>query len=421
MSSNNDIIWTSTEAEAVTGGRSTQDWCASGVSINIDDVRPGDLYIATRDDDLSKVFAAGAVAAVVAVGRHADCPWPLLEVGVVFEALQDLARAARYKTHAHIIAVQSRDARLKIHDVLRRVGSVHEGGRHLSLGLAGVPENIDYGLFGFSPFAQSDIAVITGAASTRCDMLFETMPVHGTVLLDRDSDEFLSLVARAKAAGVQNILSFGHHAQADARIIELFSASNATRVVVKILGKPHSFTLGPDQRFTPAMLAGLLISKITGKTCARAVRSFEADRVHSAIVPGQVSLIDPALQQNLLPEAVFKVTNMIDLGFGRQTAILDNLGNFSQKALCFPKKELAIPKRVDNLNLMYTNKTVGAVRNAHDAIRKNQRQGQLEAISPDVLAPGDFVVFKDIRKHSRAVFSEALRLIPTLKKASNAV
>ena len=39
-------LWTSAEAEAATGGKSTVDWVASGVSIDTRTLQKGDLFVA---------------------------------------------------------------------------------------------------------------------------------------------------------------------------------------------------------------------------------------------------------------------------------------------------------------------------------------------------------------------------------------
>ena len=71
MSDNNTTLWTAADAAAATGGQNTQDWAASGVSIDTRSLAPGDLFIALQGpsfdghDFLAKAFEAGAAAAMV--------------------------------------------------------------------------------------------------------------------------------------------------------------------------------------------------------------------------------------------------------------------------------------------------------------------------------------------------------------------
>ncbi len=411
MSKTNSIIWTSAEASAVTGGTSTREWCATGVSLNAAEIKPGDLYIATKDDDLEHVFSKGAAAAMVSNAAETAGDWPLLKVASVFEALQALAAAGRYKTHGTIVSVPSCKARAAIHDLFIKTVSVYEGGRHFSAGMAGIPEDVEYGLFGSSPAVRPDIAVIANCSATNSDAIFEAMPAHGSAIIHANGDEFLSVVARAKAAGVQNIFIYGTQPHADARICESLQAGNGTRLSINVLGEALSFVVPAHLGSDPAFVAGLLILKLTGKKLSKAIKTFELSFAEETALASSVALLDPAIN----PQAVFRVKNMIDLGFGRQTAVLDGLvhsvQNSVHRALGWPKKDLEIPSRFASLDFVYTSRKFSAVPNAHEAIKARYKNAQIETIAPDVIAPGDFLVFKDMQKQKSAAFSEALRLV----------
>ena len=404
------------EASVITGGTNTQPWKACGVAIAMDELRPGDLYIATQDDDLDSVFVKGAAAVVVSTLPENTQGRAYLKVENVFDALIALGEAGRYRTHATIISVQGTASRAAVLEVLEKSGSVHEGGRHLSLGLASLPEDVEYGLFGLSPSVQPDIAIISNCVTANRDTLFEMMPVGGTVIINADDEAFLSIMARAKAACIQNILTYGR-AESDAQLLEIIAAENGTRLRIRILGEEHVFVLPAGYEFNPVMLAGLAVLKLCGKSLRAALRAFENKAV-SSVLESSVSLIDPALRGRNEPQAVFRVTNMIDLGFGRQTAILDTVAAPSQNGLSFMKKDLAIPRKLASLNFVYTSKKVGVVSNAYDAIREKHgnANANIASIAPDVISPGDFLVFRDVRTSPKAIFSEALRLVPDFAK-----
>ncbi|MCK5284671.1 MAG: hypothetical protein KAJ86_03700 [Alphaproteobacteria bacterium] len=409
MSETESIIWTSGEAAIVTGGMSTHEWYATGVSLNASEIKPGDLYIATPDDNLEEVFHKGAVAAMVSKTLDIEGDWPLLKVASVFEALQSLAAAGRYKTHGMIVSVPSCTARQVVHDLLIKTASVYEGGRHLSVGLAGIPEDIEYGLFGSSPAVKPDITVIANCAATNSDVLFEAMPAYGSVIINADSDAFLSTVARAKAAGVQNIFTYGSRDDfADACIQESVQVNNGMRMSVNILGEELSFVAPLGMGTDPAFVAGFLVLKITGQKLSKVVKALEISSMESKLFTGDVSLIDPIMNKER--QAVFRIKNMIDLGFGRQTAVLDGLVHSVHKVLGWPMRGLEIPSRFSSLDLVYTSKKFATVLNAHEVIKDHYKNAQIEEIAPDVVAPGDFLVFKDRKEQKLAIFSEALRL-----------
>jgi UDP-N-acetylmuramoyl-tripeptide--D-alanyl-D-alanine ligase len=413
------ILWTSAEAAAVTGGTNTRDWHATGVAISMEDLQPGDLYFATRDDDLEEVFKKGAAAVALAGGTGSDKDWPVLKVSDAYEALQSLAGAGRYRTHSTIIAVQGRAARQDVYALLRCAAPVHEGGRHLSLGLAALPDNVEYGLFSASPAVRPDIAVITNCAASHRDTLFETMPSSGTVIINADDEDHLHIVARARAAGVRRIMTYGRHAYADARLCDCVRADNGSRVTANILGEEISFLLSKEFSGHEALIPALLILKLTDKSLSAALRAFEQAHGLFSSFEGAVTLIDPALRrQQVGPQAVFKITNMIDWGLGRQTAMLDNFTSPLSGSVSLCKKDLAIPRKLASLDFVYTSRDLKAVPDAHTAIRERHRNVKLEPIVPAVLAPGDFLVFKQVWNSSKAAFSEALRLVPA-KKTEN--
>ena len=102
------VIWSRAEAEAATGGTSTGDWAATGVSIDTRSLASGDLFVALKDardghDFVADALAKGASAALVdhrPEGVAADAP--LLVVPDVRQGLEMLAKAARARFLASV-------------------------------------------------------------------------------------------------------------------------------------------------------------------------------------------------------------------------------------------------------------------------------------------------------------------------------
>ena len=120
-------LWTAADAVAATGGKTTGDWQAGGVSIDTRTIRPGDLFVAlkaARDghDFVAQALAKGAAAALV-THRPADVAEdaPLLIVPDVLRALEDLGRAARARTKARVIAVTGSVGKTSTKEMLRCV------------------------------------------------------------------------------------------------------------------------------------------------------------------------------------------------------------------------------------------------------------------------------------------------------------
>jgi len=125
-------LWTSADAVAATGGRSTVDWQATGVSIDTRTLQPGDLFVALKDvrdghDFVAAALAKGAAAALVSripEGLSADAP--LLVVGDVPKALEDLGRAGRARATARVVGVTGSVGK-----------NLHQGNAARGLGRAG--------------------------------------------------------------------------------------------------------------------------------------------------------------------------------------------------------------------------------------------------------------------------------------------
>ena len=185
-------LWTAAEADKVTGGQSTHDWFATGVSIDSRTLHKGDLFIALNGDNadghayVAKAFENGAAAAVVS-HKPDGLPdnAPLLIVGDTFKALQDLGQGARQRTSAHVIAVTGSVGKTGTKEMLAaafsRHGQTHAAQKSYNnhwgvpLTLSAMHAGTDFGIFEvgmnhpgeitpLSKQVQPDIAIITTVA-----------------------------------------------------------------------------------------------------------------------------------------------------------------------------------------------------------------------------------------------------------------
>lgn len=153
-------LWSSIEAEVITGGESSAPWNAGGVSINPNAVQDGDLFFAAHGDDLERVMDAGAVAAIVPFGMKVPVGLPHIQVINTYEALRGFARVSRLRMKGKVIACQSDGLKRKVFAALPKKGNAYLSGAHMSASLANMNENAAHGVFGFSPIVEPDIAVI---------------------------------------------------------------------------------------------------------------------------------------------------------------------------------------------------------------------------------------------------------------------
>mgnify|MGYP001800129401 FL=1 len=185
-------LWTSADAAAATGGQSTTVWNAQGVSIDTRTIKPGDLFVALKDvrdghDFVAQALRKGAAAALVS-HRPADVDKnaPLLIVPDVLQALADLGRAARWRTHARIAAITGSVGKTSVKEMLRTVlskqGKCHAAeasyNNHwgVPLTLARMPAETDYAVIEIgmsnpgeitplSQLAQPHVAMVTPVAA----------------------------------------------------------------------------------------------------------------------------------------------------------------------------------------------------------------------------------------------------------------
>ncbi len=402
----NTVLWTSLESAVITGGKNSREWRATGMCINAHEVKPGDLFFAAPGDNLDEVFMKGAAAAVVTTGVE-DKGFPLLRVADVYDALHVMARAARFKTHAQVIAVQGPAGRQSIHQLLSSTFEVYSGHRHLSLAMSAVPEAIDFAIFGFSPLVKPDIAIVTDCNNIDSSV-FESMPPNGRVIVHADSGNVADVVAKARAAGIRNIFTYGRTVDSDAVLVENLPASNGVRVRMRILGEAVDAILPVGTQVNSEMLAGALILKLSEIPAPRIAHILTGEKQTAERT--NLALIDRMLKEP--SQAAFRIVNMIDMGNGRRKALLDNIAIQPQKSAIFAHKELEIPMKVDNLELVYACKGVSLFSDAENAVQQTRPTHALGNIVPSVLSPGDFLTFKGLAAGSKGLLSNALRLMP---------
>lgn len=120
------------------------------------------------------------------------------------------------------------------------------------------------------------------------------------------------------------------------------------------------------------------------------------------------------------PYSVLKVSGLVDTGNAQQTVFLQNAlpseWEIELEALAAKRaqssKGLSLPRRIANLNCVYTGRSFGVVADVADAVRAASRTDNLAAVVPDVIAPGDYMVFRHEGPRFRIRFAGILRPVP---------
>jgi UDP-N-acetylmuramoyl-tripeptide--D-alanyl-D-alanine ligase len=187
-------LWTSAEAEAATGGKSTVDWVASGVSIDTRTLQKGDLFVAlsaARDghEFVALALEKGAAAALVSHipdGMNEDAP--LLVVPDALNGLEDLGRAARARADARIVAVTGSVGKTSTKEMLRAMlgdqgrthASVASYNNHwgVPLTLARMPAGTEYGVIEIGMNHPGEIAPLSKMARPHVTLITTVAAAH---------------------------------------------------------------------------------------------------------------------------------------------------------------------------------------------------------------------------------------------------
>ncbi|MGE0563672.1 MAG: UDP-N-acetylmuramoylalanyl-D-glutamyl-2,6-diaminopimelate--D-alanyl-D-alanine ligase [Pseudolabrys sp.] len=308
-------LWTTRAMAAAMGARRQGNLPAeiAGVSIDSRTAGKSDAFFAIKGDArdghdfVEAALKGGAGVAVVSARQRArfSNKAPLLIVPDVLAGLRRLARAARKRSDAKVIAVTGSVGKTSTKEALRLALSA-DGETHASvasynnhwgvpLTLARFPETARYGVFEIGMNHAGEITPLTKMVRPHIAIITTVAPVHleyfgsvakiadakaeifaglvrgGFAVLNRDNEQFARLNRAAKAAGVANIVTFGEHPKADARLVKFALHPDCSTVQAEVLGSEVTYKLGaPGQHLLLNSLAVLAAARLAGADLALA-------------------------------------------------------------------------------------------------------------------------------------------------------
>ncbi len=274
-------LWSASDAAAATGGYSTTDWQATGVSIDTRTLQAGDLFVAlkaARDghEFVAKALENGAAAALVSyIPDGVAETAPLLVVDDVLMGLEALGRAARARSSARVVAVTGSVGKTSTKEMLRQVlgaqGKTHAAeasyNNHwgVPLTLARMPVDTEFAVIEIgmnhpgeiaplSRMARPDVAMITTVAAAHLEAfdniqgialekasIFEGLEPGGVAVINADLETSMILLEKARTAGAR-IVPFG--AQSESFTLKgVTLADDITVVQAQVLGGPMLFKI----------------------------------------------------------------------------------------------------------------------------------------------------------------------------------
>lgn len=298
------MMWTAQEAILATGGVSTGDWLAHGVSIDTRTLAKGDLFIALKDirdghDFVASALDQGAAAALVSRIPQGMTPDPrLLIVTDVLAGLQGLGRFARARSRAKVVGVTGSVGKTSTKEMLRQIlggqGRVHAAeasyNNHwgVPLTLARLPKDCDFAVIEIgmnhpgeiaplARLADLDVAVITTVAAAHLEAfdsvqgiarekaaIFDGLRTGGTAIFHADLDVTPILAAKAEAVGAQ-MVRFGVAQDADYHLDTLTQTDAATVVQASHQGQKILFKVASlGRHFAVNGLACLAVADALG-------------------------------------------------------------------------------------------------------------------------------------------------------------
>jgi UDP-N-acetylmuramoyl-tripeptide--D-alanyl-D-alanine ligase len=349
-----------------------------GISIDTRTIAPGEAFFAIKGDNrdghdfVQAALEARAGLAVVAAGRRDDFPQnaPLISVPDVLEGLRDLARAARARTRAKVVAVTGSVGKTGTKEALRlalgRSGETHASvasyNNHwgVPLSLARCPESARYAVLEIGMNHAGEIEPLTRLVRPQVAIITAIEPVHleffgslegiadakaeiflgvergGAAVINRENPQFERLERSARNAGVERSVSFGEHARADAKLIKCSLQSDMSTVQARILGTDTTYKLGaPGRHLVINSLAVLATAVLVGADLALAAlalaelrpASGRGSRLALHLPGGTALVIDESYNANPASmRAALALLGQVNVGpLGRRIAVLGDM------------------------------------------------------------------------------------------------
>ncbi|AKR56349.1 hypothetical protein XM25_11185 [Devosia sp. H5989] len=294
-------LFTVGEILAATEGRAeglTGDGVSS-ISIDSREIGPDALFVAIKGDRfdghdfVGTALANGAMAALVSADKAGALEGALVVVPDALEGLRNLARAARARSNARIVAVTGSAGKTTTKEAIRTVlgaaapthYSIKSFNNHwgVPLMLARMPREAQFGVFELgmnhageiSPLTRlvrPHVAVVTTVAAAHLEFfdsiegiarakaeIFEGLEPGGVAVINADHDHAGLLVEMARASGAGKVVTYGFAEGADWRIERAEAADGHMHAVVRHGGATIPLSIKAQGRHMVANAVAALV------------------------------------------------------------------------------------------------------------------------------------------------------------------
>ncbi len=443
-------LWNSAEAQSATLGNASSHFSVDGLSIDTRTLKAGDLFVALKGDNrdghdyLGAAFAAKAGAALVS-RKPEGVAGPLLTVADTQRGLEDLARAARARSNAKILAVTGSAGKTTTKEILRHalngLGRTHVSAASYNnhwgvpLSLAGLPQDSEYGVFEIGMNHAGEIrslvsmvrphgAIVTTIAAAHLEYfgsceaiadakseIFEGLTPGGFALIPADNEYAERLAARAAQAKVSRIVRFGN--SGEARLISFTPDGEGMRIKADILGQMVDCLVGaPGGHIAANAVAALAaVALMDGDVlnAAAGLKNFIALKGRGArFAAGDVTVIDESYNAN--PASMAAALALLGAVKGRKIAVL---GDMLEMGAGDHHAALAAPIEQAGTDLVFAaGQEMKALWDKLPAKRRGAYAENSAALAPQLLGAlksGDTVLVKGSNGAKMSVIVEALK------------
>ena len=238
--------------------------------------------------------------------------------------------------------------------------------------------------------------------------IFAGVEPGGAAVINRDNPQFARLQSAAKAAGVARVVSFGEHAEADARLLKCALQADSSTVQARILGTDVTYKLGaPGRHVVLNSLAVLAAVSLAGADLALAALALaeikpptgRGARSTLDLPGGTALLIDESYNANPASMgAALALLGQAEIGpRGRRIAVLGDMLELGARGADL-HRELSEPVQVSGVDLVFCCGPL--MRALWEALPSERRGGYADnsaALESQLLAairPGDAVMVK---------------------------
>lgn len=449
----NEALWTFASLLEATHGRPVgpDPGPINGISIDSRTVLPGDAFFAIRGDRfdghnfVGPALGRGAVTAIVANDRLpalGHLTGSLVVVDDVLEALRGLARAARARSAARIVAVTGSVGKTGTKDMLLAAlgtaGPVHGAPASFNnhwgvpLTLARMPRTTTFGVLEIGMNHPGEITPLVDLVRPHAAIITTVEAVHleafdsveaialakaeiltgltpdGVAILNRDNPYFDILAGIARELGVARIVGFGVHPEAEARLDDVVLEPDGSTASATILGREITYGIAsPGMHIVMNSLVVLAAASVLGvdpDQAAGALASFtpgkgRGERTALLVGAGAALLIDESYNANPASmRAAFAVlAQATPMNNGRRVAVLGDMLELGEHERLL-HAELAEPLMEAGADAVFlAGERMGALWEALPPDRRGvyaESAAELESALAEAIAPGDVIIIK---------------------------